>query len=111
VQKATTSLTSTGRKNMECINVKKFQNMEGRGPDGRLPPAATRRRLPDSCFERMDGDHAHVLHPTKGWRKRNTVRAMKHGELQMYLDQLAQQARHRMLLEREDRKKLKAKQA
>jgi hypothetical protein len=96
---------------MECLNVKKFQNMEGRGPDGRLPPAAKRRRLSDSSFERMDGEYVHVLHPTKGWRRRNTVRAMRHGELQMHLDNLAQQARHRMVLAREERKKLKSKQA
>jgi hypothetical protein len=93
---------------MECINIQKFQNMRDRGPDGRLPAAAKRNRLPDSCFERMEGDHAHILHPTKGWRRRNSVRAMRHGEFQMHLDGLAQAARHRMLLDREERKKQRA---
>lgn len=96
---------------MECFNVKKFQNMEDRGPDGRISAGAKRRRLPDVCFERMDGDHVHVLHPTKGWRKRNTNRAMKFGELQMHLDRLAQLARHRMIIAREERKKLHAVRA
>ena len=96
---------------MECLNVKKFQNMELRGPDGRIPAGAKRRRLRDACFERMDGDHVHVLHPTKGWRRRNTVRAMRHGEFQMMLDRLRQQAYHRMLIDRAEREKLKAKQS
>jgi hypothetical protein len=50
---------------MYSINVKKFQNTP-RNAKGIAAVAAKRTRLPDAFFERMDGDHAHALHPTKG---------------------------------------------
>jgi hypothetical protein len=95
---------------MYCINVKKFQNTP-RGLDGRAAVTAIRTRLPDACFEVMSGDHVKVLHPTKGWRRRNFKRAMNHGEFQMLLDRLRQQAYHRMLIDRAEREKLKARRA
>jgi hypothetical protein len=95
---------------MYAINTKKFQNMEDRGPDGRIPVGAKRRRLPQSCFENgsVEG-RSGSLHPTKGWRSRNLEWQARHGETEQTLFRLREQARHRWLIEREERKKQKAK--
>jgi hypothetical protein len=93
---------------MYTLNINKMQQLP-RGKDGRVAAAAKRQRLPQSAFEvnPFQGRGA-WLRPTKGWISRNIVRMQKHGEQVQRLDLLSQLAKHRMLVEREERNKQKA---
>lgn len=94
---------------MYSLNINKMQQLP-RGKDGVVPPTARRVRLPITDFETKPFQgRAALLRPTKGWLARNIIRMANHGKIVQDLDHLRQQANHRMIVAREERKKQKAK--
>lgn len=89
---------------MYKLNVNKMQQLP-RGEDGRVAAGSKRLRLPSSAFEvEPFRDRGALLRPTKGWLSRNLARMARHGEVVQRLDELKQQAKARMLREREEQK-------
>lgn len=96
---------------MYSINLKKFQNTP-RGPSGKAVEGEKRIRLPQIAFEDDSvAGRSRSLHPTKGWRSRNLEVIRRNGEVIQELDILRQRAVHRLLIERAEREKLKARSA